>query len=107
MYFNPELLTLVSGVTSATTGATQNFSTGKAVDAARYVVSSSGSTTATVDIETSLDGTIWAKAISQISNPGTANTTGVIAGPIRYIRAVTAGGTHGTITVQAFATLNP
>lgn len=100
-------LTLVSGVTTATTGDSKVFLTDRAVESVRYVIISSGSTTATVDIETSIDGTNWAKAITQVSNPGTAKTTGVISGPIKYIRAVTAGATHGTITVQALANVEP
>lgn len=107
MYFNPEVITLLSGVTSSTVGATKNFSTGKSVDAVRYLVNPSGSTTCTVDIEVSLDGSVWAKAITQIANPGSVPVTGVISGPVLYIRAVSNGATHGTITVQAFATTNP
>ena len=99
--------TLISAKTSATTGDTTTFLTDRAVDSVRYWITSSGSTTATVDIQVSHDGTSWGAAISQVSNPGTATTTGVISGPVTYIRAVTAGATHGTITVTAVANCTP
>lgn len=95
--------TLVSAVTTATTGATTVFLTDRVVERVRYFVNSNGSSTATVNIQVSPDGTSWANAITTISNPGTAITTGTIDGPVKYIRAVTAGATHGTITVTADA----
>ena len=95
--------TLVNAVTSATTGSAVQFRPGRTVNSVRYFIKSTSSTTATVDIQVSYDGTNWAAAISQVSNPGTGVTTGVISGPVPYIRAVTAGASHGTITVTAVA----
>lgn len=99
MWAKPIDKTLVSAVTTATNGTAATFLTDKCVDKVRYHVVSSGSTTATVDIQTSHDGTNWGAAITQISNPGTGTKTGTFDGPVKYIRAVTAGATHGTITV--------
>lgn len=99
--------TLVNAVTTATTGTSTAFLNDRAVLSVRYWITSAVSTTATVDIQGSMDGTNWANLITQVSNPGTATTTGRIDGPIKYIRAVTAGATHGTITVKALANVAP
>ena len=99
--------TLVNAVTGATTGAATTFLNDRAVLSVRYWITSSGSTGATVDIQGSTDGTNWGNLITQVSNPGTATTTAVINGPVKFIRAVTAGATHGTITVRALANIAP
>jgi hypothetical protein len=99
--------TLVNAVTSATTGAATTFLNDRSVLGVRYWITSAVSTTATVDIQGSMDGVNWAPLITQVSNPGTATTTGVISGPIKSIRAVTAGATHGTITVKVLANVAP
>lgn len=99
--------TLVNAVTVPTTGTAHAAPSSRVYDKIRYYIISSGSTTATVDIEGSPDNTNWAKLITQVANPGTAKTTGVIDGPVRYIRAVTAGATHGTITVKISPVLEP
>ena len=100
-------ITLINAETAAKTGTEHRAPAGRVYSGIRYYIKSSGSTTATVDIQGSYDGTNWANLITQVSNPGTAVTTGLITGPVTRIRAVTAGATHGTITVKAEAILEP
>lgn len=100
-------VTLLSAVAAATTGTATQVPSGRSWRAVRYYIKSSGSTTATVDIQVSYDGTNYAAAITQVANPGTGVTTGVINGPFKYIRAVSAGATHGTISVVLEPLLEP
>jgi hypothetical protein len=99
MYYQQIDRTLLNGVTVATTGESTQFLTGRYTERVRYFIRSVGSTVATVAFQQSFDGVNWASAVAVVSNPGTAETTGTIDGPVKFVRAVTTGATHGTISV--------
>lgn len=107
----PQTITPMSGVVTATTGATSFYDPRFTIRGARYWVTTAasaaaagGMTSGTVAIQGSPGGSTWV-AIATVTNPGIATSTGAFDGPFKYFRVVTTGAdnAHGTVTVKLMA----